>query len=293
MEQQQADRKRDRAALGWFALGALAGAVALAGALTLTGAWRPGQAAAGADLAAIQEAARQGAAQGAAQALSASASVSATGSLDLNAVRDAAREGVQAALQGADSQDEPVVDQEAVKNAAPRERNTLGEANAPVTIIEYSDYQCPYCLRFHTTVYPEIIEKYVKTGQVKFSFKHFPFLSEQSGIAAQAAECAAQQDRFWDYHEMLYKEREKAGQLAVTKETLIEFAGQFPLDQAAFAACLNENKSLSQVQADAEEGQKVGVRGTPSFLINGKLLVGSQPLAAFEKAIADAQAAVN
>jgi protein-disulfide isomerase len=79
----------------------------------------------------------------------------------------------------------------------------------------------------------------------------------------------------------------------VTKETLIAFAAQFPLDQAAFASCLNDNKSLAQVQADAEEGQKVGVRGTPSFLINGKLLVGAQPLAAFEKAIADAQAPAN
>ncbi len=300
MDEQLSEKKRDRSALGWFALGALVGAVALAGVLTLSGALRlPSGAAAGAepDLAAIREAARLGAQD----ALQENATGTA-GAVDLSAIRKAAQEGAETALAAqlgagsADSADSagdaaaPPANAEAVKNVTTREQNTLGDANAPVTLIEYSDYQCPFCLRFHTTVYPEIIEKYVKSGKVRFTFKHFPFLSAESGMAAQASECAADQNRFWDYHELLYKEREKAGQLSVTKDTLIEFAGQLNLDKTAFAACLNEDQTLARVQADSEEGQNLGVRGTPSFLINDKLLVGAQPLAAFEKAIGDALA---
>lgn len=275
MDEQQA---KDRAALGWFGLGAILGAAALAGALALTGSLRTGPATT--DLAAVQAAAKAGAQEALREA----------GGVDMSAVREAAKAGVEAALKSsADAaNEEPAGDPEAIKNATPRGPNMIGNTEATVTIIEYSDYQCPYCLRFHTTIFPELVKQYVDTGKVKYSFKHFPFLTPESAVAAQAAECAADQQRFWDYHNYLYAERERTGQLAATKEMLIEYAGALNLNTETFSKCLNEDLTLDRVRQDAQEGQKVGVRGTPSFLINGKLIVGAQPLIAFQAAIEEA-----
>ncbi len=275
MNEQQA---KDRTALGWFGIGALVGAAALAGALALTGSLRIGPAST--DLAAVQAAAKAGAQE----------ALRESSGIDPSIVREAAKAGVEEALKGsADAaNEEPAGDPEAIKNATPRGPNMIGNPNATVTIIEYSDYQCPYCLKFHTTIFPELAKQYIDTGKVKYSFKHFPFLTPESAIAAQAAECAADQQRFWDYHNYLYAERERTGQLVATKDKLIEFAGVLNLDTETFGKCLNEDLTLARVQQDAQEGQKVGVRGTPSFLINGKLMVGAQPLIAFQTAIDEA-----
>lgn len=271
-------KTKDQAALGWFGIGALVGAAALAGALALTGSLRVGPAAT--DLAAVQAAAKAGAQEALREA----------GGLDASAVREAARAGVEEALRNSEgaANNEPAGDPEAIRNAAPRGPNMIGNPDATVTIIEYSDYQCPYCLRFHTTIFPELVKQYVDTGKVKYSFKHFPFLTPESAVAAQAAECAADQQRFWDYHNYLYAERERTGQLAATKDKLIEYAGTLNLNTETFSKCLNEDLTLDRVRQDAQEGQKVGVRGTPSFLINGKLIVGAQPLIAFQAAIDEA-----
>ncbi len=283
MNEQQA---KDRAALGWFGVGALVGAAALAGVLTLTGSLKTGPATGPAsgpattDLAAVQAAAKAGAQE----------ALRESSGIDPSIVREAAKAGVEEALKGsADAaNEEPAGDPEAIKNVTPRGPNMIGNTDATVTIIEYSDYQCPYCLRFHTTIFPELAKQYIDTGKVKYSFKHFPFLTPESAIAAQAAECAADQQRFWDYHNYLYAERERTGQLVATKDKLIEFAGVLNLDTETFSKCLNEDLTLARVQQDAQEGQKVGVRGTPSFLINGKLMVGAQPLIAFQAAIDEA-----
>lgn len=273
---------KDRAPLGWFALGALAGAAVLAGALALTGSLSAGPATT--DLAAVQAAAKAGAQEALREAEGLG--------VDMSAVREAARAGVEEALKGsadaANQEQEPAGDPEAIRNAAPRGPNMIGNADATVTIIEYSDYQCPYCLRFHTTIFPELAKQYIDTGKVKYSFKHFPFLTPESAIAAQAAECAADQGRFWDYHNYLYAERERAGRLVATKAQFVEFAVALDLNTETFSRCLNEDLTLDRVRQDAQEGQKVGVRGTPSFLINGKLIVGAQPLIAFQAAIDEA-----
>ncbi|MGQ9904842.1 MAG: DsbA family protein [Anaerolineae bacterium] len=271
-------RAKDRMALSWFALGALVGAATLAGALALTGSLNIGPATT--DLAAIRAAAKAGAQEALKEA----------GSFDPSAVREAAKAGVKEALKGsADAAGQDSAgDPEAIKNAMPRGPNMIGNTDATVTIIEYSDYQCPYCLRFHTTIFPELAKQYIDTGKVKYSFKHFPFLTPESAIAAQAAECAADQGRFWDYHNYLYAERERTGRLVATKDQLTAFATTLNLDTETFRACLNEDRTLARVQQDAQEGQKVGVRGTPSFLINGKLIVGAQPLIAFQAAIDEA-----
>jgi protein-disulfide isomerase len=280
--------KRDRTALGWFGLGILIGAVATIGLTTLTRPNTPGVSGVP-DLAAIREAAKQGV-QEALQEAPLVNTQGVTLAIGLEDVRAAARQGVQEALENnAEAQNDEIepapVDASGI---TARERNTQGESGATVTIIEYSDYQCPYCVRFHEQVYPQIIEQYVKTGKVKFSFKHFPFLSNESRLAAVAAECAANQGHFWEYHKVLFTERSTAGQLPAEKSRLIELASTLKLDQAAFSACVNEDQTTSQVEADAAEGTRLGVRGTPSFLINDKLLVGAQPIGAFQKAIDEA-----
>jgi protein-disulfide isomerase len=292
--------RRDRIALGWFVLGALVGAVATVGVFTFNGALRPSTttgastgaaapAAGASDLAAIRDAARQGA-QDALIAYSDRIS----GSIQLADIREAAKAGVAEALAdqpaaAAGNDSDPSVpadvDPAATKNITTRASNTDGDAAAAVTIIEYSDFQCPFCKRFHDQVEQQIVDQYVKTGKVKLSYKHFPFLGDESKWAAQAAECAADQNRFWDYHDTLFARQAGENAGGFTKDKLIALATEIKLNTDTFTQCLNGDKTLERVTADANEGNTLGVRGTPSFLINGKLLVGAQPFEAFKNAI--------
>jgi protein-disulfide isomerase len=277
--------RRDRATLGWFGLGVLVGAVATIGLITLTGSGRPTTAdGAGISVDAIKDAARQGAKD----ALLAN-STGITQALSLSDIRDAAKQGAQEALQNTDlAQPAQAAPTAAVINMAgisPRPNNTQGDAKATITVIEYSDFQCPFCKRFHDAVLPQIVNNYVKTGKIKLSYKNFAFLGDESRWAAQAAECAADQNRFWDFHELLFTRQQGENVGAFTKDNLILLAKEIKLDGNAFATCLNGDKTLDRVQADTSEGNKIGVRGTPSFLVNGKLLVGAQPYEAFKAAI--------
>jgi protein-disulfide isomerase len=281
--------KRDRATLGWFGLGVLVGAVATIGLITLTGPSRPGTTA-GTDMSAVREAARQGAKD----ALLAN-SVGLTTPISLADIRDAARLGAQDALQNGATADS-ANPQAPAPTAAPvdmtgitiRPNNTQGDAKAPITVIEYSDFQCPFCKRFHDQVLSRIETDFVKTGKIKLSYKNFAFLGDESRWAAQAAECAADQNRFWDFHELLFTRQVGENVGTFTKDNLILLAKEIKVDNPAFETCLNQDKTLARVQADTNEGNKVGVRGTPSFLINGKLLVGAQPYEAFKAAIEEA-----
>ncbi|MCW1966894.1 MAG: DsbA family protein [Anaerolineae bacterium] len=176
-----------------------------------------------------------------------------------------------------------------MQNVALRPNNTQGKADAPVTIIEYSDFQCPYCLRHHTETFPRIMQEYVTTGKVKISYKEYPALGDVSFLAAQAAECAADQNAFWGYHTALFAERAKNGRIPQTKADLIRLASTtLKIDMNAYSKCVNEDQTVGRVQADSEEGQRFGVRGTPSFVINGKLVVGAQPYSVFKTAIDEA-----
>jgi protein-disulfide isomerase len=280
--------RRDRAALGWFSLGVLVGAVAAIGLLVLTGAAHPAATGTGTvDLNSIREAARQGA-----QDALLTANTGVTEPISLSDIRDAARQGAQDAISNGAQADTgngqapaptpAPVDMAAIKL---NPNNTEGPANATVTFVEYADFQCPYCKRFNDTVLPQIINDYVKTGKMKFTYKHYAFLGDESRWAAEAAECAANQGKFWDFHDLLFARQMSENGGAFTKNNLIVAAKEVKMDNAKFADCLNQDKTLDRVQADTNEGNKIGVRGTPSFLINGKLIVGAQPYEAFKTAI--------
>ncbi|MCB0169416.1 MAG: DsbA family protein [Anaerolineae bacterium] len=160
-------------------------------------------------------------------------------------------------------------------------RHYQGQTEAPITIVEFGDFNCGYCARWAKEVLPKINEKYIETGKVKMAFVHFPILGADSMQAAEASECAAQQDRFWDYHNTMY---ENVG-IGYTPANLTKLADQVGLDTAAFDQCLASYTDTSSLEDDIRLAQIMGVRGTPAFLVNGVPLAGAYPYEEFERII--------
>ena len=181
------------------------------------------------------------------------------------------------------------------------EEPTLGSPDAPVTIIEFADFQCPFCaavagknwraieyLRSKDPDWEPIVpnlKPYIEAGQVKFIFRNFPFLGPESQWAAEAAECAHEQGRFWDYYDKLWANQKGENTGAFSKENLKRFAAELGLETKAFNRCLDSGKYAEEVRDDKEEGQRLGVRGTPAFFINGQLVTGAQPFSAVKQLI--------
>lgn len=161
----------------------------------------------------------------------------------------------------------------------------LGNPDAPVTIVEFSDFQCPFCGRFFKMVELQLIEKYVKTGKVKFVYRDFAFLGEESEWAGIAAECSHEQGKFWEYHDYLFNHQQGENGGAFSKANLKLFAQAVGLDTEAFNECLDSDKYSEEVRKDSSDGRALGVSGTPTTFINGKAVVGALPFEEFEKAI--------
>jgi len=154
-----------------------------------------------------------------------------------------------------------------------------GKPDAPVTIVEFSDFQCPFCKQAEATL-QSVLAKY--GDKVKLAFMDFPLreIHPRAQAAAEAARCAGDQGKFWEYHDLLY-----ADQTKLDPASLVAGAHTLKLDQASFQACLDGGTFKAMIDADLAAGQKVGVAGTPGFFINGVFLSGSQPQAEFEKVI--------
>jgi protein-disulfide isomerase len=153
-----------------------------------------------------------------------------------------------------------------------------GDAKAPVTIVEFSDFECPFCSRARDTI-DSVVKAY--PGKVKLVFRQFPLEFHQNARkAAEAALCAHEQNKFWEYHDTLFKSQKDLG-----VESLKNYAKSLSLDSAKFDACLDSGKHASTVQTDMEAGQKAGVSGTPAFFINGIMLSGAQPVEEFKRII--------
>ena len=156
-----------------------------------------------------------------------------------------------------------------------------GDKNAPVTIIEFSDYECPFCTRFYTQTLVQIQKEYIDTGKVKFVYRDFPLGFHQNAQkAAEAAECAGEQDKYFELHDKLF-DNGVAGGVASFKQ----FAGQIGLNQGDFDNCLDSGKMASEVKKDFQDGQSYGVSGTPAFFVNGQVISGAQPFSAFKQMI--------
>jgi len=173
---------------------------------------------------------------------------------------------------------------------APVQGNVLGSTDAPVTIVEYSDFQCPFCARAALDTVRQIEEDYLTTRKAKLVFKHFAFEGEESIRAAQAAECAAEQNAFWHYHDVLFLNQRR---IAFTTENLKAFAQELGLDTASFNVCLDLEKHAEKVAADRAEGQRRGVASTPTFYVGQTQIVGAQPYDTFRAAIEDQLAAAE
>lgn len=153
----------------------------------------------------------------------------------------------------------------------------MGEVDAPVVVVEYGDYQCPACGRFASTVKPKIVEEFVKTGKVRFVFRSFQFIGEESQWAAEAAECANEQGKFWEFYDKLYSSQAGENAGAFRKENLEGFAAELGLQTEQFNQCLASGKYTDKVKAETLEAQNLGLRSTPSVLVNGELVErGSQ-----------------
>jgi protein-disulfide isomerase len=217
--------------------------------------------------------------------------------LDEAAVKKAAREGLIEAIQTLQAQSQQgqtqgsqapqTVDRTAF---AVRAANQLGDANAKVQIVEYADFQCPFCGRHHQLVAPDLIKNYVDTGKATYIYKHLAFLGNESVWSAIAAECAADQGKFWEYHDYLFTHQNGENQGAFNKDKLIAFGKELALDMTQFEACVNSDATFDRVRADSEEGQKLGVSSTPTFFVNGKPLVGLTSPDEFKQVIEQALA---
>ncbi len=154
-----------------------------------------------------------------------------------------------------------------------------GPDDAPITIVEFSDYQCPFCRRAEPTV-EEVLARY--EGKVRFVYRHFPLdrIHPQARGASEAAACADQQGKFWEYHAALFEENAQ-----LDRASLDALAAELGLDQAAFSSCLDEGQTKELVEKDLQAGAAAGVTGTPAFFINGIPLRGAVPAADFQRII--------
>jgi protein-disulfide isomerase len=165
-----------------------------------------------------------------------------------------------------------------------------GDPDAPITIVEYSDYQCPFCARHGEQTLPQLFKNYIETGQVRYVFKDFPLTSihPQAIKAAEAARCAREvggDDAYWKMHDRLF---DGQGQWSGNPEYLTVFKGyasELGLDGVLFDECLDSGRHAAGVEADLREGAGFGVSGTPAFFVNGQPLSGAQPYEVFVQVI--------
>ncbi|MEC3951558.1 thioredoxin domain-containing protein [Nocardia sp. CDC153] len=163
----------------------------------------------------------------------------------------------------------------------------MGRADAPVVMVEYSDFQCPFCKVFATKLEPQLISDYVDKGVLRIEWRSMAIFGAESEDAARAAWAAGQQGKFWEYHRALFDHApEKKNTGAFTRDKLVELAGAAGVpDIDRFRADLDSPAATGAVQADVNEGIGIGVNSTPAFLINGRPILGAQPIEQFRAAI--------
>jgi protein-disulfide isomerase len=185
------------------------------------------------------------------------------------------------------------------------DRNAMGDPNAPIRIVEFSDFQCLYCRRFFENTEPALVETYVKTGKVYFIYRSMGnFLSDniarasgtinsESRDSAMAAYCAADQGKFWEYHDALFANQTGEGIGAFSEARLRAIAQKLGLNMSEFNTCFNSGKYRQQVEQDYQDGIAAGVDGTPAFVITytvkgetkTQMIKGAQPFSAFQQTI--------
>jgi protein-disulfide isomerase len=167
-----------------------------------------------------------------------------------------------------------------------RDRPTLGEPDAPVTLVEFVDYECPFCRKFFMTTYQQLKEEYIDPGRVRLVAKDFPLRFHKfARKAGQAAHCAGEQGKYWPMHDLLF-----GGALGLNEGALVAYAQQLQLDLEKFRGCLASDRHLREMRADVAEAEGAGINGTPGFVIGrerdgvveGAHIRGALPLRVFK-----------
>jgi len=155
----------------------------------------------------------------------------------------------------------------------------FGPEDAPITIVEFGDFQCPFCRRWHAEVYEALLASY--PGQIRIVYRHLPLTSihPDAFAAAEASMCAGEQDSFWQYNDKLFSSE------TLGSEVYAQYAQELNLDMTAFEACLTEHRYQLAIQKDSDFAVDLGIRSTPTFFINGLAIVGAQPLNVFQQVI--------
>ena len=167
---------------------------------------------------------------------------------------------------------------------------SLGDPKAPVTIIEFGDYQCPFCRQFWRETFPRLKKEYIDTGKVRVIYRDYPqAVHPEAMLSAMAAECADDQGKYYEFHDKLFREQDRRGRDVVRFKApeLKRWAADIKLDTAAFNACLDEERHKDEVSKDYKDLEGLGIEGTPIFFVNGRALVGAHPFATFQKVIED------
>ncbi len=162
----------------------------------------------------------------------------------------------------------------------------LGDEDAPVTIVEFSDYQCPFCARFHQETLPQIKSQYINTGKVRFIYRDYPLpFHPFAEPAAIAAECAGDQNKYYEYHDKVF-----ANSATLSEAGFKLWAQELGLNVATWERCRADPATKQEVAKDMQDGSAVGVQGTPAFFVNGRMVSGAQPFSAFQQVIEQALA---
>jgi protein-disulfide isomerase len=167
-----------------------------------------------------------------------------------------------------------------------------GDPSAPVTIVEFSDFQCPNCGRFARNTAPQIVEEYIETGKANMVYKHFPIRGPDSIAASLASQCANEQGKFWEFHDLLFNSQEAEGSGWASPANMKEFASELGLDREKFDSCLDSERYSSFVENDFAFAREIGATGTPTFVVvksdgsEPEGILGAQPFSSF-KAVLD------
>lgn len=203
--------------------------------------------------------------------------------------KNAAPEKADVKVAEQEPEEPKVVLTEAQIAALPDDDTVFGSADAPVTVVEFSDFQCPYCSRFFKSTFGQIEENYIKTGKVKFIYRDFPLDGHpQAQLAAEASECADDQGKFREMHDVLFEEQIQWSGNPEAEKVMKDFAKKLKLDAKKFGECLSTKKFAAEVRKDLVDGASAGITGTPGFFVNGKHISGAMPYNIFQ-ALLDAE----
>ena len=199
-------------------------------------------------------------------------------------------DGTSSSAGSADQGKAPDATWEQLVRREPDDPMARGDVDAPVVMLAYSEFQCPFCGKFARDTEPSLVEKYVEDGTLRIEWRDFPYLGPESGTAAEAGRAAAAQDKFWEFQTAMYADQPPPNSGKIDEDYLVDVADRIGLDLDQFREDLASKAAKQGVATDFAEGQAIGVTGTPAFVINGVPVIGAQPLEVFEKTIEQAAA---